>query len=265
MHYVDEGEGEPLLFVHGNPVWSFSFRKLVKEFSKNFRCVAIDHLGFGLSDKPANWPYRPCDHAVNLRQFIEAKGLRDLTLVVNDWGGPIGFHYAIDQPDNVKRLIIFNTFMWSVQGDPHYERFSAFMGGPVGKFLNVQFNFFGNVIMKLAFGDKKRLTHALKRQLTLPLVDKRSRDGSWIFPKEIIKSSAWLNSIWQKRELISRKPTLVIWGMKDIAFRRKELETFRSFLENCSIVELPAVGHFVQDEGSELIIDPISRFLSGAT
>ena len=142
MHYIDEGEGKPIVMVHGNPTWSFLYRYLIKELSKNHRCIALDHIGFGLSDKPADWSYLPEEHAKNLNLLIDELDLKELTLVVQDWGGPIGLSYAINNPENVKSIIIMNTWMWSVTGDPHYERFSGFMGSGIGRFLIKRFNFF---------------------------------------------------------------------------------------------------------------------------
>src|SRR5580765_3343709 len=89
MHYVDEGRGEPILFVHGTPTWSFEYRHLIKALSLSHRCLAPDHLGFGLSDRPAKFPYTPEAHAAMLREFVERLDLRDMTLVVHDFGGPI--------------------------------------------------------------------------------------------------------------------------------------------------------------------------------
>lgn len=262
MHYIDEGEGEILLFLHGNPVWSYSFRKLIKAFSKKYRCIAIDHLGFGLSDKPPGFSYLPEDHSINLTEFIELKGLKNITIFVNDWGGPIGLNYAVNFSDNINKMVVFNTFMWSVKGDKHYEKFSKFMGGKLGKFLNLKFNFFGKIIIPKAYGDKGRLDKKTKFQLTRHVSTPTERLGVWIFPKEIIGSSDWLNSIWEKRKQIENKPTLIIWGMKDIAFRQKELDTFKSFLKNSQTLILEDVGHFVQDEAGDRIINPINEFLN---
>jgi haloalkane dehalogenase len=261
MHYIDEGLGEILIFLHGNPVWSFSYRKLIKGLSTNYRCIAIDHLGFGLSDKPSDFSYLPEDHSKNLEEFIETLALKNITLFVNDWGGPIGLNYATRNPNNIKKLVVFNTFMWSVKGDKHYERFSGFMGGKLGKFLNLKFNFFGNVVMKMAFGDKSKLDKQTKFQLTNHTSNATERKGVWVFPREIIGSSDWLNSIWQRRQKIENKPTLIIWGMKDIAFRPKELNVFKEFLKNREVIVLNDVGHYVQDEAADRIIEPIKEFL----
>src|SRR5690606_27916773 len=108
IHYVDEGQGTPLLMVHGTPTWSFLYRKLIAALAPDYRCVALDHLGFGLSDKPRDGHYRPEDHARRLREFVERLDLRDIVLVVHDFGGPIGLSYAIDRPDNVRALVLGN-------------------------------------------------------------------------------------------------------------------------------------------------------------
>src|SRR6185437_9468981 len=116
MHFVDEGEGRPLVLVHGTPTWSFLFRHLIADLSRDHRVIALDHIGFGLSEKPERWGYRPADHAKNLAMLIDRLGLKDITLVVHDFGGPIGLSYAVEHPENVSALVLFNTWMWSLAG-----------------------------------------------------------------------------------------------------------------------------------------------------
>ncbi len=143
MHYVDEGAGKPVVFVHGNPSWSWQFRNVINALRGSHRCVAADHLGFGLSDKPASFSYRPEDHAKNLALLLDSLDLKDVTLVVNDWGGPTGLAWALDHPERVSNLLITNTWMWSVRDDWYYQAFSGFMGGAVGRALIRRRNFFG--------------------------------------------------------------------------------------------------------------------------
>ncbi len=253
MHYIDEGKGASIIMVHGNPTWSFLYRHIVKELSKKYRCIALDHIGFGLSDKPTEWSYLPEEHAKNLNTLIEKLALKDITLIVHDWGGPIGLSYAVNKPENVKRIILMNTWMWSVKGDPYYEKFSGFMGGAVGRFLIKRFNFFVRVVMKQAMGDKSKLPKSVHQHYFRALEKPDDRKGCWTFPKQIIASSSWLDSLWSQREKLKHKPTLILWGKKDIAFREKELNIWRNELTNCNVMEFDNVGHFVQEEkGSEL-------------
>jgi haloalkane dehalogenase len=262
MHYIDEGEGEPIVMVHGNPSWSFLYRYLIKGLSKGHRCIALDHIGFGLSDKPADWSYLPEEHAKNLNLLIDELNLKAITLVVQDWGGPIGLSYAINNPENVKSIIIMNTWMWPVAGDPHYERFSGFMGGAVGRFLIKRFNFFVRVVMKQAMGDKSNLPRSVHHHYLLALKEPNTRKGCWVFPKQIIASSSWLEALWSQREHIQAIPALILWGMKDIAFREKELETWMTVFTQSEVMKFKNVGHFVQEEKRDQLCPIIEAFLS---
>jgi len=119
--------------------------------------IALDHLGFGQSDKPAEADYRPAAQARRLEELIKRLGLKDIVMVVHDFGGPIGLAYAIRHPDNVRGLVLFNTWMWSLAGTPA-ERLSRLFSGSLGRFLYTRLNFSPRVILKAAFGDKRKLT-----------------------------------------------------------------------------------------------------------
>lgn len=260
MHYLDEGQGEPIVFVHGNPGWSFEYREVIKALSASRRCLAPDFLGFGLSDKPANWDYLPASHANNFALWLDHLQLDSFTLVVNDWGGPIGLAYAIQHPEKIRQLIILNTWMWSVKGDPHFERFSGFMGGPIGRFLTRHFNFFGRAVVKQAVGDAKKLTKNVHRHYYAHMATRAQRKGSYVFPKQIIGSSDWLAGLWQQREKINHLPTTFIWGMKDIAFREKELRYFVDHWQySPRVIQLPEVGHFPQEEAPLILIEELQK------
>ncbi len=259
MHYVDEGKGEPIVMVHGNPAWSFEFRNVIKEMSKTNRCIAADHIGFGLSDKPADWNYFPAQHATNFERLMDSLDLRDITMVVNDWGGPIGLSYALKNPDKIKKIVILNTWLWSVEDDPHFKKFSGFMGGFLGRFLIRQFNFFGKQVVKNAVGDKKKLTKHIHKHYYLHLEKPGDRKGSYVFPKQIIGSSLWLDSLWRQREKINNIPTTFIWGMKDIAFREQDLNYWLKHWKYSKTIKLTEVGHFPQEEAPEAVIKELSE------
>ena len=175
MHYLDEGAGAPVVMVHGTPDWSFGWRHLVKCLAPDYRCVVPDNLGFGLSDKPRDYTYRPELQAQNLHAFIDRLGLRDITLVVHDFGGPIGLSYALEHTENVRSLVLMNTWMWSLRGDRQRERFAKLMRNPVGRFLYLRQNFSARVIMKQAMADKSKLPpHIHRHSLRAPPA---ARDG----------------------------------------------------------------------------------------
>ncbi|MFO0506209.1 MAG: alpha/beta fold hydrolase, partial [Chryseotalea sp.] len=123
LHYIDEGKGDVILFVHGTPSWSFDYRNIMLNLRNKYRCVAIDHIGFGLSDKPENYDYSTQNHCKTLEQFILEKQLNNITLVVHDFGGPIGLSFAINYPKLVKKLVILNSWLWSSAKDPHFIKF----------------------------------------------------------------------------------------------------------------------------------------------
>jgi pimeloyl-ACP methyl ester carboxylesterase len=262
MHYIDEGKGEVILMVHGTPAWSFLYRHLIKDLSKNYRCIAIDHLGFGLSDKPGKYSYKPEELAKNLRHFIEKMNLKNITLMVHDFGGPIGLAYAIEYPENVKKIVLFNTWMWSFKGNKDAERASKLFGSSFGKFLYKKMNFSPRVMLKMAYGDKKKLTPEIHRHYlqAFPLPD--DRNSTWAFAKEIIGSSDWFERLYNQREKISKIPTLILWGMKDKFIKPAFLERWKSILKNKEVHELKEAGHFVQEEEKEEVGRLVRNFLA---
>ncbi len=261
MHYVDEGAGMPIVFVHGNPSWSFEFRKLIKAFSLTNRCVAPDLIGFGLSDKPPGWSYLPEDQAKNLDLFLESLPLENITLVVGDWGGPIGLSYALNHPEKIRNIVITNTWLWSVRSDWYFQAFSKFTGGPLGIWLIKTRNFFADTIVRSAFGDKKKLTPKIHAHYLMPFSKPEERKGTWVFPGQIIGSSHWLQSLWEKREVLQKKRILIAWGMKDIAFRKKELTTWITAFPKAKVVQFEDAGHFVPEEKPDELIIEINNFI----
>lgn len=261
LHYVDEGAGEPVVLVHGNPAWSFLYRHLIKQLAPHYRCVAPDHIGFGLSDKPRDWTYLPDQHAHNLAALIESLGLKDITLVVQDWGGPLGLAYAINHPANVKRLIIMNTWLWPVNEDWYYRAFSAFTGGFIGRYLIRQHNFFVNGIMPQAYGNRARFTSDIQAHYQQPLAVPAERKGCWVFPGQIIGSTPWLADLWARRAQLKPMSKLIVWGMKDIAFREHELKVWESAFPEAHVIRLENVGHFVPEEAVSELGEAARTFL----
>jgi haloalkane dehalogenase len=257
MHYIDEGAGEPIVMIHGNPGWSFEFRNILKELSKTNRCIAIDHIGFGLSDKPYDFNYLPSSHARNFELFMDYLNLENITMTFNDWGGPIGLSYAIKYPEKFKKFVIMNTFLWSVEDDPYYQKFSGLMGGAVGRFLIKNFNIFGGLFLKKVVGNPKSLPQKVHKHYYKHLATRKDRKGCYTFPREVVGSGKWLNALWQMRDRINSIPTIFLWGMKDIAFREKELNFWISNWNNPKVIKLPLVGHYPQEESPKDLIQAL--------
>jgi len=253
MHYLDEGAGDPVVCLHGNPTWSYLYRHVVQALRATHRCIVPDLIGFGLSDKP-DWTYRVADQAVVLEEFLESLDLHDITLVVGDWGGPLGLAYAARHPQRIRAIVVTNTWCWPVNHSLYYQGFSRFTGGPVGRWLIQTRNFFARDIVKMAFGDKTKLTEAVHRHYLMPLADPRSRMGSAIFPREIIAATDWLEGLWAQREAFRAKVRVVLWGKKDIAFRTQELARWTDLCPQAKVIELAHCGHFIAEEAPDDLV-----------
>jgi len=168
MHYVDEGRGEPVLFVHGTPTWSFEFRALIRAVRGSRRAIAPDHLGFGLSERPQGFAYTPEAHAHALATFVDQLGLERFALVVHDFGGPIALPLALARPERITQLVVMNSFMWPLDADPEIVRNATFAASPLGRMLYRHMNAALQQVMLNAYFDRDKLTpaiHALAARL----------------------------------------------------------------------------------------------------
>lgn len=167
IHYPDEGDGPTVLLLHGNPTWSYLYRNVIKELRGECRLIAPDYPGFGMSTAPANYGFTPREHSEMLDEFITRLDLRNFVIVVQDWGGPIGMNYAVAHRDNIRRLVLMNTWAWPATLFK-VKAFSLAMGGwPIGYWLQTRRNFFARTIVPGGiFTRKKSRTRYAKRMRT---------------------------------------------------------------------------------------------------
>tara|TARA_Y100001980_G_C14556872_1_gene351991 strand:+ start:71437 stop:72294 length:858 start_codon:yes stop_codon:yes gene_type:complete len=255
LHYVDEGEGPVLLYVHGTPSWSFDFRNVIKPLSNHFRCIAIDHMGFGLSDKPESYDYTTLNHSKTLEKFILDKGLESITLVVHDFGGPIGLNFAINYPDRIKQIVVLNSWLWSAEHESDFKKMSKVLKNPLLPFLYRKLNFSARFILPKVYNQKpskKTLKH-----YTRPFPSSMEREGMVAFTKSLLNDQGWFQELWEKKKPIENKKTLLIWGIKDSLIGPKYLRKFEEGFPNSSTLSLADVGHFPQEEAAEQVAEEI--------
>jgi haloalkane dehalogenase len=259
IHYADEGAGETLLLLHGNPSWSFLYRKIIVALRSDFRCVALDFPGYGMSDAPAGYGFTPKEHSMLLERFVDRLGLKDLTLMVQDWGGPIGLGFAGRRPGLVRRLVIGNTFAWPLNGARRVEFFSWVMGGPIGRSLTRMFNFVPWFFFSR--GLARKASPEVLAMYFAPWRKKERRIAAFVAPRQLIAAAPYLREVEANLPKLASLPALIVWGTKDFAFRDAERHRFEKTFPAHKTVLFPHASHFLQEDAGEEIAELIRQFL----
>jgi len=246
IHYVDEGNGPPILFCHGNPTWSFLYRDIIRRLRDRFRCVAIDYFGFGLSDRPEGFGYTPAEHARVVSQLLDRLGLENLLIMGQEWGGPIGVGAALSEPERVRGLIAGNTWFWPVDR-LRLKLFSRLMSsGPLQRAI-LNRNFFVERIIPA--GTARELTSSEMRHYRGVQPSPETRVGVAEFPRQLLAAGPWLADLAAGVErALAKKPLLIVWGMRDPVFRASMIASWRATFADHRLVELPSAKHYIQED-----------------
>ena len=259
-HYVDESPSEAssgdvptLLFVHGNPTWSFHWRRLILAFRGEYRCVAPDHLGCGLSDLQPR-PLRLADHIDNLVRLIEKLDLQRVTLVAQDWGGAIGLGAVLRATERFERLVLFNTGAFRPWFIPWRIRVCRW---PVlGRLALQGANAFSRAALRMTLSRQRSLEPLVEQAYLAPYYDWRSRAAVYQFVKDIPLSRR--HPTWQTLADIERGlpqlaslPQLLVWGMRDWCFTPECLDKFVEHWPGAEVHRLADVGHWVVEDAPE--------------
>ncbi len=274
IHYVDDGPrsddvGPPVVMVHGNPTWSFYWRGLISRLSHSnqgtrHRCVAIDHLGCGLSDKPPDHDYCLESHRDNLVHLIDRLKLQNATLMAHDWGGAIGLAALLERRDVFKRIVLFNTAAFPPPFIPF--RIRACRWPVVGK-LGVQgLNSFARAAVTMATEQRGGLEPQVAAGMLAPYDSFANRIAIYNFVKDIPASPShrtWslLEEIENQLGSLSDLPIMMVWGMKDWCFRPECLDRLESHWPNAEIHRLEKAGHYVVEDAAQEVEDLAARFL----
>jgi len=269
LHYLDEGPtghdaAQPLLFVHGNPTWSFYWRNLILGLRDRFRCVAIDHIGCGLSDKPQRYEYTLSRRIEDLAALVERLDLRDATLVAHDWGGAIGLGTVERLPERFSRIVLFNTGAFP---PPFVPRRIAACRTPLFGTLAVRgFNAFARAALTMAVERSERMTADVRAGLLVPYDSWANRVAIDHFVRDIPftpRHPTWpvLERIEAGLSGLADRPIQLIWGMRDWCFRPECLERFARHWPHAEIHRLEDCGHYVVEDAHERIVPLMRAFL----
>jgi pimeloyl-ACP methyl ester carboxylesterase len=260
IHFINEGTGETLLFLHGNPAWSFQWRDLITRLRSRFRCVALDYPGFGLSSLPEGYGYTPREQSRAVEEFVDRLGLQDVTLVMQDWGGPFGLGLAGRRPELVRRVVLGNTWAWPTGTLEPRGLFSKIAGGLIGEFLQMNFN--GFVSFALKQGVVRGLPEEVTEMYVRPFRPLDRRSVAAFYPGQITAASECMAEVEAGLTRVSDRRALIFWGMRDPGFPGPDLERFEKAFPNHRTIELGDADHFFFEDAAELMVNEIIAFAS---
>jgi haloalkane dehalogenase len=256
IHYIDEGSGTPLLLLHGNPDWSFLYRKIMLGLRDRFRCVALDYPGFGMSVHPSGYGYTAEEHARVVLELVDELDLHGMLVMGQDWGGPIGLDVASRRPDRVAGLVMGNTWFWPAK-ERAFIVFSKLMGSPPLQWLIRQKNLFVKVLMRRSL--QTRLTDREFAHYTDVVPTPESRTAIAVFPKQILDARPWMATLENRvADTLRDKPILLIHGLKDPVLAGDAIRArWRDSFSDPHEVLLDQAGHYIQEDDPEAIVAAI--------
>ena len=260
MHYVDEGNGEPMVMVHGNPTWSFFFRKVIQNApAHGYRAIAPDMIGCGLADKPQDWPYHREGHIRNLEHLIDnVLKLEHVTLLLHDWGGGIGMGYAVRHPEKIKRIFLMNTAAYLSDDMPRRIALARIPG--VGSLLVRGLNAF--VELAICMAPAKPLPPEVQAGYRYPYGNWHDRIATLRFVQDIPMSPShptWetLKGIGEKLPLFENTPVTLIWGEQDFCFHMRFYERWRKIYPRAKAYSIPTASHYLLEDEPEQVLSHI--------
>lgn len=262
-HYLDEGQGDPVVMLHGNPTWSFYYRNLVSGLREQYRIIVPDHMGCGLSDKPQNYNYNLSQHIENLDALLKKLDLNNITFVLHDWGGAIGMGWAVKNPERIKRFVIFNTSAFLLPRIPFSINICRIP--VIGDIAVRVFNAFARLAIYMACKKKERMTPDVKAGYLAPYRSFADRIAILRFVQDIPMSPRdqsyyLMQTIESKIEQFKYHPMLIIWGEQDFCFNDNFLDRWKASFPKAKIKNVPDAGHYVVEDAWEKIVPWMQDF-----
>ena len=268
-HYLDEGDGDPVVAVHGNPTWSFYYRELVKELRSDHRVVVPDHIGCGLSDKPGDdrYDYTLSRRVEDFAQLMEELDLDQINLVVHDWGGMIGLAWAVQNPDRIKRLVILNTAAFPLPESKAFPwQLWLVRDTPVGPLMVRGLNAFSRGATRFAV-TRKKLSKTLRDAYCAPYDSWTDRIATLRFVQDIPLRPGEngydiVSDTAAQLEVFRDRPVLICWGEKDFVFDHHFLAVWQKLYPHAEVHRFADCGHYILEDAAEEIMPLVRRFVT---
>ena len=270
MSYVDEGEGDPILLLHGNPTSSYLWRNIIPHLTAKARCIAPDLIGMGKSDKP-DIGYRFFDHVEYVEGFIEKMGLKNITLVIHDWGSGLGFHYAMRHESNMKGIAFMEAMVrpepsWDIFPEAFREIFKGFRTPDIGWEMIVTNNMFVDQILPSAV--VRELTEEEMERYREPFKDPAHRKPVWVWPNELAIEGEPADVVeaieaYSQKLRRSELPKLLFYATPGALMPEAVIEWCRENLKNLTTVDIGPGIHYVQEDNPHLIGSEIAKWYDG--
>ena len=267
MHFVDEGSGEPIVLVHGDPTWGYLYRNFIHALARHQRCIVPDHMGMGKSGIPQEpYPYRLQHHIANFENLLLHLDLRNITLVLHDWGGPVGLGFATRHPERIKRLVLMNTWAFAPWPGGSFPRLLEMIRSARGeKFVLEKNGYLEPALLGTTF-HIENLTQEVMDAYRAPFPTPASRLALLCWSRDIPVSEADPSYAEMKR--IERglsqfldTPTLLVWGMRDPVLSEPVLRTWQNIYPRAITYEIEDASHFLQEDAPARIVKCIEEFL----
>ncbi|HKX16949.1 MAG TPA: alpha/beta fold hydrolase [bacterium] len=267
LHYVDEGRGEPVVLVHGDPTWGYLYRRFIGPLARTRRCIVPDHMGMGKSETPRSpFPYRLVHHRENLETLILALDLQRITLVLHDWGGPVGLGVASRHPERVKRLILMNTWATAPWPGAPFPRLIEIIRSARGERFVLERNGYVEPALRGTTYHPERLTEAVLRAYRAPFPTPESRLALLCWSRDIPVAESdpsfpEMKEIERRLPLFADVPILLVWGMADPVLGLPVLQSWQRRYPHATTYEIHDASHFVPEDAPERVVQAIEAFL----
>ena len=267
MHFVDEGRGEPIVLIHGDPTWGYLYRTFISILSQRRRCIVPDHMGMGKSGIPREaYPYQLRHHVANLEALLLHLNLHEMTLVLHDWGGPVGLGFAIRHPDRIKRLVLMNTWACAPWPGGPLPRLLELIRSERGEKFVLEKNGYLEPALVGTTHRPENLTKTVLDAYRAPFPTPESRLALLCWSRDIPvhetdPSYSEMKRIEEALPRFTGTPTLLVWGMRDPVLPESVLRTWQRTYPQATTAEIEDASHFLQEDAPERIVLCIEEFL----